>query len=445
MKPTSRRFELISSSVFKGQTKTVSKKLRDGSTKRYRYPGSWQFQIVYKLAGIRRSKDKRGFSTKASAKLAMEREISRLKGTRGRSQESERKDFQWLAEQCERSWLRPAEYAGSRTHGRVMTGGLKSYATVRSQLTRLREFFADALLDDIEPETLETYKRERLGQFVMGKARDGSPRRIRPISLATVHRELALARRILLYGYDKGWIEHDPFRGARGLIATRHEEVRSRLLSLEEETRLLAACSGEFKITYTRTLRGKAKEVTMKRAVDHRVLRALIVTAVETGFRLNELRHVRWQDLDEARHAVWILPGFTKTGIGRRSLLTDEALTAIEGIRDLTADLPGPFAGVGDIKKAWASIKKRAGIEDLRFHDLRATFASRTITAGVPFAIVQKLLGHSAGTVTERHYIALDDDIFTDAVQTVRGYKKRQQGLILAKAGEYLEAVDMVN
>lgn len=56
-----------------------------------------------------------------------------------------------------------------------------------------------------------------------------------------------------------------------------------------------------------------------------------------------------------------------------------------------------------DIKKAFRGACRRAGIKDLRFHDLRHTFASRLIEKGVDIIKVKELLGHSTVKVTERY------------------------------------------
>jgi len=55
------------------------------------------------------------------------------------------------------------------------------------------------------------------------------------------------------------------------------------------------------------------------------------------------------------------------------------------------------------VRTAFANSCKRAGIKNLRFHDLRHTFATRLVLAGVDLATVSKLLGHSSIQMTMRY------------------------------------------
>lgn len=408
------RFELVSKTVYKGKEKVITAK-----GKEYKYPASWQYQFTYKVAGQKHTKDKRGFKNKKTATTELDTEIRKLEGTRGRSAEAARKDFDWLVSQCKADWLKPPVFRDSRTHGRVLIDGHKSYHTIIYQLNPVIGFFGSTLLKDIEDDTLHKYKSTRLAEYVTGK----EGRKIRPISIATVNKELSLARRVILYGFNKGYLTHNPFQGAK-VIRPRDEEARDRTLTLAEQPRLLDACVGEFQKTYERK-NYRPGEITATYTADHPILQALITVAIESGFRLNELRNIRWKDIDETKSCISILPGFAKSGVGRRSILSPDARAAIDAIKPLTSNLAGPFADMGEIKNAWKGICSRAEIEDLQFRDLRSTFATRAAAAGIPLTVIGKLMGHSKGTITERNYIVIEDSTILEAVESLEAYKRR--------------------
>jgi integrase len=54
-------------------------------------------------------------------------------------------------------------------------------------------------------------------------------------------------------------------------------------------------------------------------------------------------------------------------------------------------------------KTSWTNLRKRAGIEDFRFHDLRHTFVSKLVMAGVDLYTIKELMGHSTIQMTERY------------------------------------------
>ena len=62
-----------------------------------------------------------------------------------------------------------------------------------------------------------------------------------------------------------------------------------------------------------------------------------------------------------------------------------------------------------DLKKGFKKAVQLAGIPHIRFHDMRHCFATRLIRAGVDIITVQKLLGHSKITMTERYAHSLAD------------------------------------
>jgi site-specific recombinase XerD len=67
------------------------------------------------------------------------------------------------------------------------------------------------------------------------------------------------------------------------------------------------------------------------------------------------------------------------------------------------------------VKKAWGGVVEAAELEDFRWHDLRHTFASKLVQAGVGLFVLQTLLGHSSSLMTQR-YSHLAPDHLADAV-----------------------------
>ena len=128
-----------------------------------------------------------------------------------------------------------------------------------------------------------------------------------------------------------------------------------------------------------------------------------------TGCRLREILHLEWQHLDLER-GLLLLPD-SKTG--RKSIVLSSLAAS------LLKEVPrtGPFVIVGasserprsDLKKPWHAVQRHAGLEGVRLHDLRHTFASIGAGASLGLPVVGKLLGHSQPATTAR-YAHLDAD-----------------------------------
>ena len=65
-----------------------------------------------------------------------------------------------------------------------------------------------------------------------------------------------------------------------------------------------------------------------------------------------------------------------------------------------------------EIKRAWNTAKKKAGIKNLRFHDLRHTVATRLVNAGVPLPTVKKVMTHSDIATTMRYVHTPTEELF---------------------------------
>jgi len=152
-----------------------------------------------------------------------------------------------------------------------------------------------------------------------------------------------------------------------------------------------------------RRLRGDEEQRLLK-AANPRLYR-LIVAALETGARRGELLSGVRSDVNLERREFTFPAGNTKDGEERVIPITHRLAAVLEMARlgpDGTPLRPdacvfGNEVGepIKSVKTAWGSTLRRAGIDDLRFHDLRHEAASRWLEGGVPIHHVQALLGHS--------------------------------------------------
>jgi integrase len=148
-----------------------------------------------------------------------------------------------------------------------------------------------------------------------------------------------------------------------------------------------------------------------------------------TGARLTEILTLRWDYVD-LENAVPRLPD-SKTGA--KPIYPNDA--AIKPIRSVPVMAGNPFVIAGgkpgarliNLQKPWRRLRTAAGLDDVRIHDLRHSFASELVSSGASLALVGALLGHSNPTTTQR-YAHLYDDPMRKAVEKV--------GAVIAAAGK---------
>jgi integrase len=143
------------------------------------------------------------------------------------------------------------------------------------------------------------------------------------------------------------------------------------------------------------------------------VLSPEVVLAVRllmfTGARLQEILTLEWSHIDFERGLI-NLPD-SKTG--RKTIVMNAAAMDLLRDRERRGAFVIPGADVGrsrsSLKKPWRAIQRHAGLEGVRIHDLRHTFASIGAGASLGLPVVGKLLGHSQPATTAR-YAHLDAD-----------------------------------
>lgn len=119
-------------------------------------------------------------------------------------------------------------------------------------------------------------------------------------------------------------------------------------------------------------------------------LRPLIVLATETGMRRGELLSIRWVDVDLSNRIVRVLK--TKSGHPRIVPLTPTAIRTLSEM-ERTEGRVFPISS-NAVRLAWERLRKRAGLEDLRFHDLRHEAVSRLFEAQLSVPEVALIVGH---------------------------------------------------
>ena len=118
----------------------------------------------------------------------------------------------------------------------------------------------------------------------------------------------------------------------------------------------------------------------------------IIVFAIETGMRRGELLGLRWEHVDLDRRIAF-LP-VTKNGSSREVPLSTKAAQVLAGQRQRN-DTPSPFpVAPNAFRLAWDRLRSRAGLSDLRFHDLRHEAISRFFELGLNIPEVAVISGH---------------------------------------------------
>ena len=222
---------------------------------------------------------------------------------------------------------------------------------------------------------------------------------------ATVNRDLAALRGLLSRAVDWGHLAAHPLTRVKALAEDK--TGRLRFLAREEEGRLLAALEArdatrrverERSNTW-RKERGYPRWTTLCTYTDH--MSPIVRLALQTGLRFGELTGVRWQDVDLTRRIVTVATAHEKSGKALHVPLNDEVVRVLKTWRTSDVTPTGyVFPGAGgerliDVKTAWKSLLHVAGVTGFRFHDLRHTFASRLVIAGVDLNTVRELLGHA--------------------------------------------------
>lgn len=282
------------------------------------------------------------------------------------------------------------ELVEARFQGGVKVTGRRGVGSVRSAANHLRDHFGQKRLQNIKAADIKCYKNLRLDTPIQTwvntkeeqvdedtgaiKIVKRKTLRIRERKIASVNRELELLRAIFNFAVMNEWLVKSPFVLLKGVISKAAETERDRVLSFEEEKKLLSVCVG-------------------RRA--H--LRPILICALDTAMRRGEIFKMKWKDVDFVTNEINIPQTNTKTETARSVGITERLKGELQKLwNESASNLDAVVFGVTNtIKTSFGAACEEAKLENFRFHDCRHTATTRMIASGSPHTEVMKVTGHT--------------------------------------------------
>jgi integrase len=256
------------------------------------------------------------------------------------------------------------------------------------RLKHLLPYFADMRLTHISKPVVREYRQHRHAQKRMMDA--------------TINRDVSVLRHLLYWAVEEGHMLANPLTRIK-LIAERRSPKP--VLTVQEERQLLTV------------------------APTH--LRELVVMALDTGMRRGELFHQQWQHVDFARGVLLVSRSKTLEGEGREIPLSTRVLAILEARRQAHGDV---FRyrehRLGTVKTAWKGGLTRAKLRHVRFHDLRHTFNTRLLEAGVLQEVRKALMGHTSGAGVHGQYTHIELPLKRKAIAALEQWWTEQSRLV---------------
>jgi len=230
--------------------------------------------------------------------------------------------------------------------------------------------------DDIENARLELAR----GRFLGFRHKVDKEKAEKHRSTATVNRYLATFKSAFLLAIENEKVTKNPFRKVKLQKENNtRTSTRVRFLTEDEEARLFKVIPSQW--------------------------HAPVLVALHTGMRFGEQMRLRWEDIDFKQELLTVME--SKSGSARHVPLNQ---IAVSTLRAIPRRLNCPWVFYNDeasmrqqLPRQWEGWLAEAKIENFHWHDLRHTFASRLVMAGVDLYAVKELLGHHSIEMTQRY------------------------------------------
>ena len=249
------------------------------------------------------------------------------------------------------------------------------------QLNWWKDKLGYCLLSDLTPSKISEYK-----ELLINEPSPKSTKKKIKRSGSTANRYLACLSSVLTTACREWeWIEENPV-----LKVSKYKEPkgRTRFLSKEEQDKLLSVAKN----------------------MKNNYIFLLIVLALSTGARLNEITTLKWKNIifnkDES---VTLIFCDTKNGDDRSATITGlgyDLLKQHSKVRQINSSYlfarPDGLKPM-DMYSSWKSARKQAGLKNFRFHDLRHTTASNLAMNGASLLDIAEILGHKTLQMVQRY------------------------------------------
>jgi integrase len=288
------------------------------------------------------------------------------------------------------------------TYFPLMCDELKSAKETKRKITSNFKWLFKKPIEELSADALDKWIRQRVESGAKA---------------ATVNKIVSALKAALNWGVRTKRLEANPI----AQVAKRKEfdsEQKVRFLTGDERERLEKALAAR-----DSRIRGQATEDGTEFGD---FLYPAVLLSLNTGIRRNALFNLKWADIDLRERLITLHPGISKNGKKELVDLNDDAADVLCSWQRQNPSADKDELVFPEIKgsrymhlhRQWQAVLKEAGIENLRWHDMRHDFASQLVMAGVDIYTVCKMLNHSDVKITMK-YAHLAPDRMKNAVQVL--------------------------
>jgi integrase len=350
--------------------------------------GNWCVDILIDGQRIRRSFGKeKGAAEAVLHELEKRRTLARLGSTDVMESIKPKTECITFSEMCEK-------FLELRQDRKQIT--IAAYT--RTIEKKLLPVFGRMRLNQITPEAITRFRIKLLSKKAERKTRietkQGVKKEFKPLKPSTVNTTMGVLRNILDVAVQTGDLDDNPFRKVKGSSGERRE---NKPLSLDQIHQIIQNSEEEF--------------------------RPMITFMAYTGCRPSEMYALRWKQVEFEKEEIVIeagrvygVEGPPKTKAGNRRIMmlppVKESLKALRERQSVVAMTDHvflthkgqPFNDNTPLYRAWTRALKATGLARRRPYELRHSFASNMLAAGMPIPFISRMIGHANPATTFAYY-----------------------------------------